>query len=79
MADIVIENLSDETHRGLERLALAHGQTVEFEIRAILAAAAISGESSDIGSALARLGARFGGIDLDITRDPSLVRMADFD
>ena len=79
MADVLIENLSDETHRGLERLALAHEQTVEVEIRTILDAAVISGEPSDIGSALARLGARFGGIDLEIARDPSLIREANFD
>ena len=76
MTSLLIEDVSDETRRGLERLASEHGRSIEAEIHSILATAAAP---LGIGSALAALGRRHGGIDLDITRDLTSGRAADFD
>ncbi len=76
MTSLLIEDVSDETRRGLERLASKHGRSIEAEIQSILATAAAP---LGMGSALAALGRRHGGIDLDITRDTTPGRAADFD
>lgn len=76
MTPIVIEDVSDETRRGLERLASEHGRSIEAEILSILDTAAAP---IGIGSALAALGRRHGGIDLDVARDKTPGRAADFD
>ena len=79
MTSVLIEDLADDTHGALERLASEHGRSIEAEIRAILDAAVATVAPVGIGSALAALGRRHGGIDLDITRDASPGRAANFD
>lgn len=79
MAAIMLPDLSDETFRALERRAFDNGRSLELEIRDILDAAVVSEAPGGIGSTLAAFGRRFGGIDLDIRRDPTPARAADFD
>ncbi len=79
MRAITIRNLPDETHRALKQRAMLHGKSTEAEVRAILEEAVRPKEQVGLGTALAELGARFGGIELDITRDPSPARAADFE
>ena len=79
MHAMTIRNLPDETHRALKQQAALHGKSTEAEVRAILEEAVRPKKEVWLGTALAELGARFGGIELDITRDPSPARAADFE
>lgn len=78
MTSVLIENMSDRTHGALERRASEHGRSIEAEIRAILDAALVDAPVG-VGSALAALGRRHGGVDMDLVRDPAPGRAADFD
>ena len=71
MPAVTIRKLSPETHRSLKARARGHGRSTEAEIRAILDAAVKPTEETGIGSELAKLGRRFRGVELDITRDPA--------
>jgi len=70
MAVVTVRNLPEETHRALRLRAAEHGRSTEAEIREILEAAVRPESRMKIGSELAAFGDRFGGIDLDILRDP---------
>ena len=70
MSAVTIRKLSPETHRALKLRARGHGRSTEAEIRAILDAAVKPAGEIGIGSALAALGRRFRGVDLEIERDP---------
>jgi plasmid stability protein len=71
MAAIVIRNLSPATHRALQARAAQHGRITEAEARAILDQAVRPGQRVKLGSALAAFGRSGGGLDLDISRDPT--------
>ncbi len=79
MHAVTIRNLPDETHRALKQRAMLHGNSTEAEIRAILAEAVRPKEQRGLGTILAEFADRFGGVELDITRDPSPARAADFE
>ena len=82
MATVTVRNLPDETHRALKRRAAKHGRSTEAEIRMILNQTAAEVElspSEGLGTALAELGKRFGGIELDVERDRSPPRFIDFE
>ena len=71
MSAIVIRKLSPETHRALRLRAARHGRSTEAEARMILDEAVRPKDRVKLGSALAAFGRSFGGIDLDISRDPT--------
>ncbi len=71
MPAVTIRKLSLETHRALKSRAREHKRSTEAEIRAILDAAVQPVEDIAIGSALRALGGRFGGVELDVQRDPA--------
>jgi antitoxin FitA len=79
MAVVTVRNLPEETHRALRLRAAQHGRSTEAEIRVILEEAVRPEGRVKIGSALAALGRRFGGLDLNITRDESAPRAASFE
>ncbi len=79
MAAITVRNLPEETHRALRLRAAQHGRSTEAEIRVILEDAVRPEGRVKIGSALAALGRRFGGPDLNITRDESAPRATSFE
>ena len=79
MAAVLIRNLSEEAHRALKVRAVEHGRSTEAEIRAILEEVALPLERVKVGSALAALGRRYGGVELDIERDRSPVETAEFE
>jgi antitoxin FitA len=79
MATVTVRSLSPETHRALKVRAAHHGRSTEAEIRAILEEAVRPQERVKIGSALAAFGRRFGGVDLDITRDKAPTDSAIFE
>jgi plasmid stability protein len=70
MPVVTIRNLSEEIHRALKLRAAHHGRSIEAEIREILQEAVRPKARVKIGSELAALGRRFGGVDLDIARAP---------
>jgi plasmid stability protein len=71
MAAVTVRRLSPETHRALKVRAKRHGRSTEAEIRAILEAAVSEQPTPRIGSALASLGRRFRGVEIDVERDPT--------
>ena len=77
MAAIVIRNLSSETHQALKARAARHGRSAEAEARMILDKAVRPKERVKLGSALAAFGRSVGGLDLDISRDPTPAKPID--
>ena len=71
MAAIVIRKLSPATHRALQLRASRHGRSTEAEARIILDETVRPKDRVKLGSALAALGKAVGGLDLDISRDPT--------
>jgi plasmid stability protein len=78
MPAVTVRNISEETHRALKLRAARNGRSTEAEIRRILEDAASTNSAAGLGSQLAALGHRFGGIELNITRDPRPAEPADF-
>jgi len=80
MAAVTVRNIPEETHRAIKHRAIVHVRSTEAEIRAILEEAVLPDGRIKLGSALAALAKRFGGVDLDITRDPTpaIAEAADF-
>jgi plasmid stability protein len=78
MPAVTIRNLSAETHRALKLRAARHGRSAEAEVRAILDEAVRPKERLKLGAELAAFGRRFGGVDLETTRDPPPTEPASF-
>ena len=79
MPVVTVRKLSEETHRALKQRAAQHGRSTEAEIREILEATVRPRKRVKIGSELAALGKRFGGPDLNITRDQAPTEPAVFE
>lgn len=79
MPVVTVRNLPEETHRALKLRAAQHGRSTEAEIRAILEEAVRPEIRIRIGSELAAFGQRFGGVELDITRDQAPTEPASFE
>jgi plasmid stability protein len=69
MPAVTIRNLPEETHRALKARAARHGHSTEAEIRFILESAVRPAQRVRLGSTLAALGKKYGGIDLTVDRD----------
>jgi plasmid stability protein len=79
MAVVTVRNLPAETHRALRVRAARHGRSTEAEIREILEEAVRPAKRIKIGSELAALGRRLGGVELDIARDQTPAEPATFE
>lgn len=79
MPAVTIRNLTEETHRALKLRAAQHGRSTEAELREIIEAAVRPPERVKLGSALARIGQEFGGVELDVTRDPTAADIVKFE
>jgi plasmid stability protein len=79
MPVVTVRNLPEETHRALKLRAAQHGRSTEAEIRDILEEAVRPNTRVRIGSELAAFGQRFGGLDLDLTRDQTAADPAVFE
>jgi plasmid stability protein len=79
MPNITIRNLSKETHRAIQLRATNNGTSMETEIRKILNEAVTADTPVGLGSQLAALGRRFGGIEINVTRDKRPIEPANFD
>jgi antitoxin FitA len=78
MPAVTVRKLSEKTHRALKLRAARNGRSTEAEIRRILEDAVSPKTEVGLGSQLAALGRRFGGIELRIARDPRSSEPADF-
>ena len=63
MRAVTVRKISEKTHRALKLRAARNGRSTEAEIRKILDDAASANSDVGLGSQLAALGRRFGGID----------------
>lgn len=79
MPVVTVRNLPEETHRALKLRAAQHGRSTEAEIREILEEQVRPKTRVKIGSELAAFGKRFGGLDLNITRDQTPTEPAVFE
>ena len=77
MAAITVRNLPEETARALKARAATSGRSTEAEVREILNAAVRP--HVGLGTALAALGKRVGGVDLSRNRKGSPARTASFE
>lgn len=77
MSALTVRNLPDETHRALKLRAAQHGRSTKAEVRHILESAVRPAFGMD--SALTAIGRSLGGFELDLQRDPSPVRPAQFE
>jgi len=71
MAAVTIRNLPEATHRALKARAAKHGRSTEAEIREIIESAVRPSSRVRLGTVLAELGRKYGGVDLEIERDQS--------
>jgi plasmid stability protein len=78
MTAVLVRNIPEETHRALRLRAARNGRSTEAEIRVILEDAVSTNSAVGLGSQLAALGRRFGGIELSITRDSRPAEPAEF-
>jgi antitoxin FitA len=78
MPAVTVRNISEKTHHALKVRAARHGRSTEAEIRRILDDAVSPAPHLGLGSQLAVLGRRFGGVDLKFTRDKRPAEPADF-
>jgi plasmid stability protein len=76
MAVMTVRNLPEETARALKARAANSGRSTEAEVREILNAAVRP--TVGLGTALATLGKRVGGVDLSRSRKRSPARVASF-
>jgi plasmid stability protein len=79
MPVVTVRNLPEETHRALRLRAAQHGRSTEAEVRAILEEAVRPETRLKVGSELAALGQRFGGLDLDLARGQEPAEPAAFE
>jgi len=71
MAAVTIRNIPEATHRALKARAAKHRRSTEAEIREIIESAVKPSSRVRLGSALAELGRKYGGVDLSVDRDRS--------
>jgi plasmid stability protein len=79
MPVLTVRNVSDEVHRALKLRAAQNGRSAEAEVRAILEATVLPEERVDLVAELIEFGKLLGGLELDITRDPTPAEPAIFD
>lgn len=79
MANLTIRNLPDEVQRALRLRAAARGRSTEAEVREILAQAVKPEGRVKLGSLLADIGRKVGGVELDPPRDRTPVQPPRFE
>jgi plasmid stability protein len=78
MADVLVRNLGEKTHRELKRRAKQNGHSVNTEILTVLDKAAGSEKRVGLGTAIHEFAMQYGGFELDIERDRPPARYPDF-
>ena len=77
MPAVTIRNISEETHKALKKRAFLNKRSTEAEIRAILDNATEQ-KPKGVGTLLFEFGQKHGGIELDIERDKTPIKPADY-
>ena len=77
MPTMTIRDLPVEVHQAIKAHARAHGRSAEAEVRAILQDAARPAGTIRLGSALAAIGDKYGGIELELTSRDETMRTAE--
>jgi plasmid stability protein len=78
MAAVTVRNIPEETHRAIKQRAKLRGVSAEAEIRSILEEAVRPAERVKLGTWLYERSRSFGGVELDIQRDPTPTDAPDF-
>ena len=78
MAAVTVRNIPEATHRAIKQRARLHGVSAEAEIRTILEEAVRPAERIKMGTWLYERSRIFGGVELDIERDPTPTDAPDF-
>jgi plasmid stability protein len=78
MADVLVRNLGEKTHRDLKRRAKQNGRSVNAEILAVLDKAAEPEKQVGLGTAIHEFAMQYGGFELEIERDRTPARYPDF-
>jgi plasmid stability protein len=79
MPAVTVRRLPEEIHRALKLRAAQNGRSTEAEIRHILEESVLPKPRLRIGSELAALGRRYGGIEIDYKRDRRPIEPAEFE
>ena len=79
MPAVTVRKIPEKIHRALKLRAARNGRSTEAEIRHILEETVSPPQRLNIGSELAALGRRFGGITLNIKRDKRPIEPASFE
>jgi plasmid stability protein len=79
MPAVTVRRLPEEIHRALKLRAAQNGRSTEAEIRHILEESVLPKPRLRIGSELAALGRRYGGIEIDNKRDRRPIEPAEFE
>lgn len=74
MASVIIHNLPEAIYRALQARAAAAERSIETEILLILENSTQSETRVRLGSLLAEIGHKAGGVDLGVERDRTLTR-----
>ena len=77
MSSVTVRNLPDATHRALKLRAAQHGRSTEAEIRTILDA--VVAPKLVMGTALAAIGRKLRGVNIELVRDKRPVDVASFE
>jgi len=76
---VTVRRLPEEIFRALKLRAAQNGRSTEAEIRHILEESVLPKPRLRIGSELAALGRRYGGIEIDYKRDRRPIEPAEFE
>ena len=79
MPAVTVRRLPEEIFRALKLRAAQNGRSTEAEIRHILEESVLPKPRLRIGSELAALGRRYGGIEIDYKRDRRPIEPAEFE
>jgi plasmid stability protein len=79
MSVVTVRNLPEATHHALKLRAAQNKRSTEAEIRKILEDVVRPPTRLKVGSALAELGQRFGGVTLAVARNPAPTEPAVFE
>lgn len=78
MADVLVRNLAEKTHRERKRRAKKNGRSVNAAILAVLDQAAVAERHVGLGTAIHEFAMKYGGFELEIERDRTPARYVDF-
>lgn len=77
MPTMTIRDLPVDVHQAIKARARAHGRSAEAEVRAILQDATRPAGATRLGSALAAIGEKYGGIELELPNRDEPMRIAE--